>query len=85
MLLQAIFLKMAIFYFNDCSAQFWHSFDKFLKCLRWNLIPRFVQNNPRDQEGLLALDLSHVGPILPTIQVARWDLNRGVEAAIPLY
>ena len=40
-------------------------------------------NNPRDQEGLLALDLSHVRPILPTI--ARWDLNRGIEAAIPLY
>ena len=33
-------------------------------------------NNPRDQEGLLALDLSHVGPILPTI--AQWDLNRGI-------
>ena len=40
-------------------------------------------NNPRNQEGLLALDLSHVGPILPTI--ARWDSNRGNEAAIPLY
>ena len=40
-------------------------------------------NNFRDQEGLLALDLSHVGPILPTI--ARWDLNRGIEAAIALY
>ena len=40
-------------------------------------------NNPRDQESLLALDLSHVGPILPTI--ARWDLHRRIEAAIPLY
>ena len=39
--------------------------------------------NPKDQEGLLALDLSHVGPILPTI--ARWDLNQGIEVIIPLY
>ena len=83
MLLQAIFLKMATFCFNGCSAQFWHSFDNFLKCLRWNIISTFRSNNPRDQEVLLALDLSHVGPILPTI--ARWDLNRGIEAAIPLY
>ena len=40
-------------------------------------------NNPRDQEGLLTLDLSDVGPILPTI--ARWDSNRGIKAAISLY
>ena len=50
-LLQAIFLKMATFCFNDCSAQFWHSLDEFLKCLRCNIIPHFVQTIPETRKA----------------------------------
>ena len=71
MLLQAIFLKMATFWLQRTIFAFFRWVFKLFEVEYYSTLR---SNNPRDQEGLLALDLSHVGPILPTI--ARW----GIEA-----